>query len=272
MSLKWILLLPALAITSNATVAQQASAPVVRDPQAVLILERAITAMGGRASVAALTDVVATGTVTLTGRASDPRGPGTFLWEDNLTDSLHNFRKETRYADGSNNILVSKDGQASRSRPGAAPETYGSHVALANPPFHMPLILLLRHLDDPTYSFTLRGSSTTNGLTIVDVHAESTKNPLTTLLSPQDWYFDAATGLPVSVDARFPETSHAFTYTVATVIFADYRSVQGLLVPFRLQIDVKQIKASTTIYTLQTVEFNHSLSSSEFEIQTGAGL
>ncbi|MGB4783473.1 MAG: hypothetical protein WAQ77_02065 [Candidatus Acidiferrum sp.] len=69
---------------------QATSTQPQRDPQALAVLQQAITVMGGPAAVAQIQSVVAQGSVVAAPGTSAPSG--SFIWEDQFTVQSHEFK------------------------------------------------------------------------------------------------------------------------------------------------------------------------------------
>lgn len=243
------------------TAAQQAPQ---RDPQAVAAIEQAVVTMGGHTAVNNLRDAVATGSIE----------PGTnswlkrsaIVWKDGFTGDRPEFRKEIS-SDGYTQIIVSGHGHPARVRPGAS-GAVGPWVAISNPPFHLPAVMLAQQVNNPLYSLRLIGFASVDGRATIHVQTVLAGDGITTLVSPQDWYFDAATGLPLRVEHRLPDVVDPNKYITAATGFSDFRAVGGLLVPF--QITLYQRETQAGVVRLASVQFNVGLSPSEFDLATGA--
>jgi len=56
------------------------------------------------------------------------------------------------------------------------------------------------------------------------------------LFTPQDWYFDSMTGLPLRVEFQIPTSENANDSLPASMDFSNFQTVTGVLVPFQLRI------------------------------------
>jgi hypothetical protein len=89
-----------------------------------------------------------------------------------------------------------------------------------------------------------------------------------TLVTPQDWYFDPVSFLPVRVDYRLPYEFDATHADPVSIEFANFQSVGGIFVPFQLRL---KVIFSSTVVTVTTATFNTGLSPSTFDPPSGGG-
>ena len=233
--------------------------PVQRDPQALAILQNSIAAMGGLAAAAQVTDTVVMGNVQPA--ASSSVKPGTFTWKTAGPD----FRYEKQSATASQ-VFVSGHGQPASIRGGAV-TSFKPHITLANPPLHLPALFLTTVLGNKQYSVNFVGKADVNGAPAVKVRISLDTDPLSSLVTPQDWYFDAASAIPLRVEHRLPDNRRPENFVLAADEFADFRVVAGLLVPFK--ITSYEEGKLVAVETVTAVSFNNGLTSSEFDAPTG---
>src|SRR5258708_35519058 len=89
--------------------AQSSSADVLtgtKDPNAVVIVERALAAMGGHAVAAQFITAELKGSITPSGSSEQK----TFLWRDQVIGHSYNSRKETQIGQKTNVFVNSSDG------------------------------------------------------------------------------------------------------------------------------------------------------------------
>lgn len=78
-------------------------------------------------------------------------------------------------------------------------------------------------------------------------------------MSPEELVFDAKTGLLVQVVFEYKK-----------VEFADYRNVDGVMVPFRQNVDVRSPDMPEYETSIRSIEFNVRLDDSLFEAPVDA--
>jgi hypothetical protein len=201
-----------------------AGGPAVRDPQAVAVMESALAALCGKDAHATLRTAVIRGNM----QSAEGKAVSAFLWEDDLSGKMPEFRKETGAGDSAQ-VLVSGHGAPAQQR-GGAPKRLPWQAALALPPLYLPGVVLARQLNNPSYS--LRWVGTGNGLNHVRVCWGL--NAATAAVSIQDWYFDPGASLPVRVEYVLPNTEQPGQTKPASLEFSDFRAVSGVALPFSL--------------------------------------
>ncbi len=178
---------------------QTASTPQpTSDPQAVVVVQAAITALGGATAI---------------GQAQS----WTFQAQ---TQSAH--------SNGSVGYVISTDTDAGHF-------VAADGTAKPAPPIHshfLPVLvgpILLKESQDPEFSMQYGGLSTQDSkpTTVIIFTVGKTQMPA------QIWTFDSA-NLPLQVDFRLPAEVGARQSFYGLVMPSDYRSVSGVLYPFRL--------------------------------------
>ena len=245
-------------LVSGLAVAQQQSQ---RDPQALLVVQQSLAAMGGATAAAQVTDAVCTGAVQPVARSQVKAS--TFTWKIKGTD----FRYQSSTG-SSTRIFVSGHGHPASVRDGVV-KALSPHMALANPPFELPALVLAPEASDTRYTVTLGGSSTVEGTAAIKVHTRLETDVVTSLVTAQDWYFDVVTRLPLRVEHRLPDNLRPDHYVNAAEEYSDFRVVSGMLVPFRISLYEDGVQVA--IVTLDSVKFNQGLSGADFDAPQGGG-
>jgi hypothetical protein len=215
--------------------------------------------MGGAAAVATVKDTLVTGTV-----ASSSGGPtksGTFTWKTSAAEYRYEF-----HFSSTANIFLSGHGNPATVHNGTV-TSISPQVGIANSPLHLPAEVLADAIANPQYSVVLSGKTTLNGAAAIKLRISLTTDMLSALISTQDWYFDPASGLPLRVEHRIPDTRRPENYVVAAEDFADFRTVSGLLTPFK--ITSYEEGALVAVETVTAVSFNNGLSPTDFDAPTG---
>jgi hypothetical protein len=196
----------------------------IRDPQALAVVQRSIQSLGGSAHLGQLQDCVVRAQV----EPLDGSGitSGSLIW----TKSGAEFRSDFPTAKGTATVATGH-GKPFRKTEGEV-KTVPKHVlrALFVPAFVS--FALLAELDTPTYSieYVSPGTVGAEAVTIVKTYSDAT--PLDSVVTPQTWYFDNTTGLPLRVEYRLPDHYFPSKYLVDSVDLSDYRLVSGILYPF----------------------------------------
>lgn len=241
---------------------QQSATSPPRDSQAVAAVQKAIAALGATA-LSQIRDASVQGTVQLL-PASANRSLSV-VWEDAWGNGAPSFRRES-HVGGSVSVLVSGNGQPVDSQGGVATKV-PQHVAFSCAAVHLPGIILAAQLNNPAYSFKFVETTALNGQPAIHIESALTADPVTSAVSLQDWYFDTSSGLPLRVDYRIVTSADPLNPGIASMQFANFQSVSGILVPFRLT--ETGLAGEQDVVTITSVTFNSGLSPSEFLPPTG---
>jgi hypothetical protein len=237
--------------------------PPVQDPQAIAAIQSAIAATGGITAISAIQSSIAQGTSVAT--PDDGSGTITFTWSLSGQD----FRYENDATIGSH-VFVSNSGNPCDIE-GSTLVSLGPQAARANLPFHIPALALLNELSNPNYTLTYVGTATLNGTAAVHIQTADNSDSVGQLVSPQDWYFDPTTGLPLSVQYRIPNPADSQSWFLGSMSFASFRAVNGVLVPFQLTIQEGPATPPTVVVTIASVTFNTTVPSTQCVAPAGAG-
>jgi hypothetical protein len=178
---------------------QSASTPQpASDPQAVAVVQAAITALGGATAISQAQS---------------------WTFQAEMQGSFGNANVSYAMStDTDTGTIVLADGTTR-----AVPAGH-SHFVPA-----LVAAILLRESQDPEFSLHFGGLSTLDSkpVTVIIFSAGPIQFP------SQTWYFDAA-NLPVQVDFRLSAVIGARQSHYGLVSLSDYRSVSGVLYPFRM--------------------------------------
>jgi hypothetical protein len=252
----------AFALSTYAQLPSPPSSPPtpVRDAQAIAVLQSAIAAMGGASAVAAITDATVIGTQQDISNPSGP--PATFTWQSSGSE----FRYTTQNSNGVY-VVLSGHGTPGQQRQGSwLPWPY--HVARTCQPFHLPAVVLYTELQNPNYTLSYIGSVTVGGKSAIRIHAFDASDRVGPLVTPQDWYFDPVSLLPLRVEYLLPFQDDASHASPLSVDFANFQSVGGILVPYQLQF---QVPGASTVATITSASFNTGLSPTSFDPPSEGG-
>ena len=246
-----LVLMIGLVATASAAVHSPERAPV-----AISTLQSAIAALGGSNAVAAIQDCILTGSI-LNGDGTSK----TFNW----TVAGSEFRIETTDANGGSNVFLSGHGSPAWVLNGnTSPVNY--QVARANLPFYLPPYVLFQELNNPIYTFKYVGVVVQNGKNVVQVHISDDSDPVGTLVTPQEWYFDPVSFLPLRVQYREPANENAANYLNGTFDMSQFVSLNGVLVPSTV---VYSDDGTTEVITIGAVTFNSGVPPSVFDAPLG---
>jgi hypothetical protein len=88
-------------------------------------------------------------------------------------------------------------------------------------------------------------------------------------VTPQDWYFDLSSGLPLRVEFRIPANENAADLTKGSYEFSDFRLANGILTPF--QVSFSQDRLPLRVISFESVTFNVGVPPSVFDVPKGVG-
>jgi hypothetical protein len=237
----------------------------VRDPQALATVQTALAAMGGTAAIGQVQKSVTTGTTI--DQPATQNSATNFTW----TYAGSNFRDEND-APSRGHILVSNGGTPQDFRNGAW-SAVPAVISRINLPYHVPALVLLNEINNAGYSIVYIGSTTLNGQNAIHVLTRDDSDSAGHLFTPQDWYFDPSTGLPLSVQYQFPVSQNPVPVSQdpsasvqVSIGFSNYNAVGGILVPLQLNIVAGPISC---VATISSVVFNSTIDPSGFTPNTG---
>lgn len=228
-----------------------------RDSAAVAAVQQAINALGGSAAVSQIFDAKVTGTIIPANATSSLMG-GSFVWDDappEFLDTLQTSTDTREFASGHGQPASEKNGVVSALPP---------YMAQASLPVHLPGIVLAQLLANQNCSIKWVGSTTVSGHAAVRVHMSVDTDAVSSLVTPEDWYLDAVTGLPLRVEYRAPESHHPNDFSVEADEFSKFQTVNGLQIPY--QITFYEDGTLKGVAIINSVAFNVGLSSSEFDL------
>lgn len=193
-----------------------------RNSQANQIVAASLAAMGGSQAFAHVRDVTVQGSM----KPADPAAaPGAFTW----ITSGHEFRVEINQA-GANTVFTSNHGsgviQAQRRR-----ARLPVHFQAANAPFYLPGLVLARELADTHWVPSFVGAETLAGIPVLHLRLNNRTSKVPAGRLQQDWYFDAASHLPLRVEFQLPG---AAGWERDSLEFSSYALVSGMQMPMEL--------------------------------------
>lgn len=192
-----------------------------RDAAALTALQNAITALGGTNAVAAIQDCILTGSVAYGDGTSR-----TFTW----TIAGVEFRRETTTANGTVTVFLSGHGSPAWLL-GGNTTSLSSFMGRANFPLYLPPYALFQELSNPVYTIRYVGPTQVNGVNVLQIHISDDSDAAGALVTPQEWFLDPVSFLPVQVQFRQPSNENAADYVNTTFAFSKWMSLTGVLVP-----------------------------------------
>lgn len=246
------------AVPAKSLAGQNGPPPPVRDPQAIAVIQTALGAMGGAGAIGNIQNAVVQGTSVTT--PINENGPQNFTW----TCAGSAFRYENDGNSGGH-VFVSNNGSP-QDQEGGKWVAMATFMGRANLPFHIPALVLFGELSNPNYTLTFVGMTTLNGTPVVQVNTSDNSDFIGQLVTPQEWYFDPNSGLPLHVMYRVPNPLDAQTYSTGTIDFARFQIINSVLVPFQLTINEGPV---SLVATVSSATFNAPLNQNLFTNQQG---
>ena len=232
----------------------------VRDADALIVLQRAVTAMGGVA-ISHVRDCVAEGMI-----EAVPGGwltSGSFVWKDSGSE----FRYENPGPLG-RATLVSGRGRPTVLR-GDGSMHYNAHVTEAKLPPHLIALVLYKALSDERYKVLILGEETLGSSRVLRIRTSLETDEVSAVTTVQEWLIDATTGLPLRVEYRMPSNRNALDYLPTAFEYTNFRYVSGVAVPTRIAF--YHDGQYSGVATLSSVTINAGINSSEFDAPSGGG-
>ncbi len=253
----------ALLLLSAPLPAQQ-SPPPQRDPQAITVLSQTVNAAGGLTAVSAIQDYTATGTVTYLWAGQPVQGTVTLRQK-----GADEFRLDANLQSGIRSWAVSYGAGSVKETDGSA-HPVGFANALKLGALTFPLAEIYTDLQDSSTTLIYMGSTQIAGRTVQQIHAQRNFSPQSdpdgslSKLRARDLFIDSSNLQLILIrDILYPPQSFTANYQ-HEISFSDYRTVNGLLVPFT--ISEKIAGQQTWIIQLSQTSFNSGLSDSDFQI------
>jgi len=105
----------------------------------------------------------------------------------------------------------------------------------------------------------------TQTVTVVKTVSQSTRDD--TRVTPQTWYFDGASNLPVRIEYRLTDQTIQSRFLPIALNLSSYQAVSGVLYPDNVVVWING--AQIEVLHLVSVQTNASISSSIFDVPAG---
>jgi hypothetical protein len=246
--------------------AQQTSATSV---QGLLLLQRAFGVLAGNAS---LLDTTLTGTARRIAGADDETGTAVLM-----ALATGEARMEFNFPSGERSeVRTSSNGvpTGTWTGPDGKAHLQSQHNLITDSAWFFPALAIGRLVSSQNSSVLLVGQETKDGVPVVHLIASQqflvpdVPADIATLmqhLSQLDIFLDSSTQLPMALAFNQHPDNDAGLDIPVEIRFSDYRAVNGVQVPFRIQ---RFLNNSLTLdIQLQTATLNSGLNASAFSIQ-----
>jgi hypothetical protein len=249
------------AVAQDAPTLEAAASAVARDP--VAVAQQAVASMGGASALVGLQDSVGTGTLTLAGPS--PKAMPIVL----KTQGTRKVRSELQTPEGTR-VRILNDGRAAALRPDGSVKWLSVENTLAERVSHIPALSLLAENADANVGVEYMGPGVVNGQPAEVVGLSFTPSSdvkqaaefleLTRCL----FFVDPGSGTIAKIEYTHYAEGHRSTNWKEEVFLSDYRSVEGVLVPFK-QITLRNGELESAL-ELSSIQFNVGLADSEFAL------
>jgi hypothetical protein len=234
----------------------------VRDAQAVAAVQNAINALGGASLIGQQKSWEVQGNVSSSPGTDIPGG--TFAWK--AAGSEYRFEDSTS---SGQDLFVTGHGNPTQSNSGTSHEV-SPYVARA---MFVPALIgtvLLQELLNQNYSIRFGGADTIESQSVLIVTTVAETAYPDNVITPQTWYFDTSTGLPIRVDFRSPAPNYPASYVNERFDFSDFRVIAGTIFPFQISLSINGQPVQK--FGINTISVNASVPSSDFDAPSGGAL
>jgi hypothetical protein len=241
---------------ANVTVA---SGGVAKDPRAVSLLAQMLAATGWTKQ-AAPGDAVLSGSVT--------RYFGDKSQSTSFTIQLGK-RDQYRYEEEGSSFITNGHAGAFRNASGKVTRI-PPHAILESRRLVLPMLSIISDWNSPDVEVTYVGPSSVEGEAVIGIQLnrqDPDNDPLAKakrLTSPIVAWISTARWAPVRVDYQIPALDSSRITTHETVLFFDYRTVDGMAMPFRQDVFFGDQRIKTM--QLTGVRFNTGLTDADFKV------
>jgi len=244
---------------TTAIASPSAAALVQRDPQAVAIIERSLAALGGASQIGQIADCKVEVQVQAPPGSSASSGTAVYKFAGG------EYRADSTTAAGTQ-TLASGHGKpfavANGTTKGIPP-----HVMRAAFSPTVAAIRLLNDSNDANYSFRYKGTGSLGSAQVSIVEISSQATWLDAMVSPQTWYFDSGSGLPLRIEYWAPDIKNPRHHVECAADLSEYRVVSGVEFPFQFTTSVNGAPFKTMSVT--SVQTNTGILPSAFDATTG---
>ncbi len=253
-----------LAITFASDAVAATKYVLKQDPQAVAVVQAAFVAMGGAQAVAAYQDSVASGTVTIYTGGTPVSYPITMK-----SKGLRETRSELQLPKGSN-VRIVNQGQGAILRPDGSVKPLYSNNTFYEHVNHVPILSVLAEYASGNVNLLYNGVAQVQGQAedVIEVdfvpNLSPVSGPIFAAMSRTLFFVNQSTRLVDKIQSTpFYEGDDKDSVTEETYL-SDYRSINGLLVPFHQTLFVDGTLSTDLTFT--SVNLNAGLADSEFAL------
>ena len=227
----------------------------VRDPQALDVVQKALTAMGGPA-IAVIQDC----TVQAQSDAvpGSPTASGTMTWKMAGAE----IRIDAPTPSGTASVMTGHGKPGMINGASTALQSYVTQ-ALFVPVAIAPV--LAQELANPKMSLRFKDNETLGTVSVAVIMTALETDYPDNVVTPQTWYFDTSTGLPVRIEFRAPDIHQPTNFIPTAVDLSNFQLVSGVAYPFKV---VSSVDGQTqVIFIVQSVIVNSGIAPGTFDAQ-----
>ena len=225
----------------------------VRDPQALDVVQKAITVMGGPAVAAVQDCTIQAQSDALPGT---PATSGTMTWK--LAGS--EFRIDAPIPNGTASVMTGHGKPGMINGAATALQSYVTE-AMFVPVAIAPV--LAQELANPKMSLRFKDNETLGTVSVAVVTTALETDYPDNVVTPQTWYFDTSTGLPVRVEFRAPDIHDPLNFIPTAVDLSNFQLISGVAYPFKV---VSSVDSQTqVVFIVQSVVVDSGIAPSTFD-------
>jgi hypothetical protein len=244
--------------------AQEASTGAAPSPNAASLASKSLAALRGTAQI---TDVTLIGTATRVAGSDTASGTVTLK-----ALGTSNSRMDLSLSDGTFSEIRTAQTGTPQGQWLAASGSYNNvaaHNCMTDAAWFFPSLSVLSQLSNPNLVATYIGQETKVGVGVyhlrLSIQSPTDPTGLLQQLSAEDVYLSASTYLPVALVFQTHPDNDALTNVLVEIDFSNYQSINGVLIPFRVQ---KSLNGSLFLdITVQSAVVNSGLAQSVFTAQ-----
>jgi hypothetical protein len=256
-------LLLCFALLNVSAWAQQTASPqqvpatqAIRDPQALSVLNQALTAAGGVSAIAAITDYTATGTITYNNNS---------LEQGNVTLQglgLIGFRMDANLSAGVRSLAMDQGEVSQKAEDGTVSHPH-TQAPMFPGGFLFPYLHLANALKNPTFGISYGGLLQLDDHSVYEIRVQRIMPPgidplgLTTAFRTREFFIDATT-----FQVLMTRESSGRNHAVRQVRYSDYKVVNSALVPFSINEEI--VSLQSFVIHLDHITFNTGIQESAF--------
>jgi len=233
-----------------------------RDASAIAFLSQAVSAAGGGASLAAIQDFTASGTITLSWGNKPPQGQLTVK-----SRGLMQFRLDSNLSQGTWS-WIANNGTGEVVLPATQPVPIHAHNCLNSGSLTWPILKANAALQDQTTTVIDMGLVQFGNVQARQIrtqqHPQFDPIGLLSTLTRTDFFFDSGTLTLIALqDVKHLDGDAVNDPLIHTVTYGNYQSVSGLMVPFSVIESIAGQK--TWQIQLSSIGFNTGLTDADFQ-------